>query len=266
MATGRQFTCTIWDRPVVVAADGHFPYSPSYRCQRYCCMTRIALRRQAAVLQLMTKKLAMAIVVAAKLEAASDSYRKRSMDFVRLLGPFQQITPTFWLDFILLLFSVFTLLFKSGFKFRSRSLLRLNFAELSRKFETVRWFFCFRYNSFDITQKLLSATRFIPIGVLFVDATLVLFLFFPISFVRYFYLSKLGLSIIPLELAQIDNFVFLFFLFLNCVNETKLQSIRALVSFFTTWCDVFIYFNFGFVFGTLMICEYFKMRWRMIFC
>lgn len=56
------------------------------------------------MLQLMTKKSAMAIVVAAKLEAASDSYRKRSLDFVRLLGPFQQITPTFWLDFILLRF------------------------------------------------------------------------------------------------------------------------------------------------------------------
>lgn len=195
-------------------------------------MTRIALRRQAAVLQLMTKKLAMAIVVAAKLEAASDSYRKRSMDFVRLLGPFQQITPTFWLDFILLLFFVFTLLFKSGFKFRSRSLLRLNFAELSRKFETVRWFFCFRYNSFDITQKLLSATRFIPIGVLFVDATLVLFLFFPISFVRYFYLSKLGLSISRLNWHKLITLFSCFFLFLNCVNETKLQSIRALVSLF----------------------------------
>lgn len=90
---GRQFTCTIWDRPVVVA-DGHFPYSQSYRCQRYCCMTRIALRRQAAVLQLMTMKSAMAIVVAAMLEAASDSYRKRSMDSVRSLGPFLQIAPT----------------------------------------------------------------------------------------------------------------------------------------------------------------------------
>lgn len=128
-------------------------------------------------------------------------------------------------------------MFKSGFKFRSRSLLCLNFAELSRKFETVRWFcffFVFRYNSFDITQKLLSITRFIPIGVLFVDATLVLFLFFPIFFVRYLYLSKLGLSISRLNWHKLITLFSCFFLFLNCVNETKLQSIRALVSFFTT--------------------------------
>lgn len=61
---------------------------------------RIALtiRRQVAERLLMTMMLAMAIVVAAILVAASDSFdRKRSTDFVHSLGPFPQIAPTFFL-------------------------------------------------------------------------------------------------------------------------------------------------------------------------
>lgn len=81
----------------VGAVDDHFPYSQSYHCQRYCCMTirrALTIRRRVAGRPLMTMNSAMAIVVDAILVAASDSFdRKRSFDF----DPFPQITPTFLL-------------------------------------------------------------------------------------------------------------------------------------------------------------------------
>lgn len=94
--------------------------------------------------------------------------------------------------------------------------------------------FFFRFNSFDITQKLLSATCFIPIGILFVDATLVLFLFFSISFVRYFYLSKLGLSISRLDWHKLITLFSSFFVFKLCErNEIAIDSSSGFF-FFTT--------------------------------
>lgn len=103
------FTCTIWDWPVVV--DDHFPYSQSYRCQRYCCTivaTASIIRKQVAMRQLMMTMSVMAIVVVASPEVASDSFdRKRSMDFVHWTDPFPQITPTF----LFLFFSGFFLFF-----------------------------------------------------------------------------------------------------------------------------------------------------------
>lgn len=113
-----KFTCTIY---VVAADDDHYPYSPSYRCQHYCCMMiRIAsiIQRQAGVLQPMTMMSVMAFVVVVSPEVASDSFdRKRSMDFVHWTDPFPQITLTFFFSVYFLLDFLYYTIFVAWIRF-----------------------------------------------------------------------------------------------------------------------------------------------------